>query len=66
MTRYFSDAQLPDDERTLFAFASVGIETTTCVRNIYKYYAAYKLTLHAQETRRRARGGVPAGGSAPR
>jgi membrane-bound lytic murein transglycosylase MltF len=32
----------------------VGIQTTTYVRNIYKYYVTYKLTLEAQETRRRA------------
>src|SRR5262245_22109500 len=33
----------------------IGTETTTYVRNIYKYYVAYKLTLDAQETARRAR-----------
>ena len=33
----------------------IGIETTTYVRNIYKYYAAYKLTLEAQEAARKAR-----------
>jgi len=27
----------------------VGIETTTYVRNIYKYYAAYKLMLDVQQ-----------------
>jgi membrane-bound lytic murein transglycosylase MltF len=32
----------------------IGIDTTTYVRNIYKYYVTYKLTLEAQETRRRA------------
>ena len=32
----------------------IGTETTTYVRNIYKYYVAYKLTLEAQETRRKA------------
>jgi membrane-bound lytic murein transglycosylase MltF len=32
----------------------IGIETTTYVRNIYKYYVTYKLTLDAQETRRKA------------
>jgi membrane-bound lytic murein transglycosylase MltF len=32
----------------------IGIETTTYVRNIYKYYVTYKLTLEAQETRRKA------------
>ena len=33
----------------------IGIETTTYVRNIYKYYVAYKLTLEAQEIQRKAR-----------
>jgi membrane-bound lytic murein transglycosylase MltF len=32
----------------------IGQETTTYVRNIYKYYVSYKLTLEAQETRREA------------
>ena len=33
----------------------IGIETTTYVRNIYKYYVAYKLTLEAQTAARKAR-----------
>jgi membrane-bound lytic murein transglycosylase MltF len=33
----------------------IGIETTTYVRNIYKYYVAYKLTVAAEEARRKAR-----------
>jgi membrane-bound lytic murein transglycosylase MltF len=33
----------------------VGIETTTYVRNIYKYYVAYKLTLEAEAAKRKAR-----------
>ena len=33
----------------------IGQETTTYVRNIYKYYVAYKLTLAAQEAQRKAR-----------
>jgi len=33
----------------------VGTETTTYVRNIYKYYVAYRLTLEAQEAARKAR-----------
>jgi membrane-bound lytic murein transglycosylase MltF len=32
----------------------VGIETTTYVRNIYKYYAAYRLTLDVEEARKKA------------
>jgi membrane-bound lytic murein transglycosylase MltF len=31
----------------------IGIETTTYVRNIYKYYVAYKLTLEAEAQRRK-------------
>jgi len=33
----------------------VGIETTTYVRNIYKYYVAYKLTLEAEAGAEEAR-----------
>jgi membrane-bound lytic murein transglycosylase MltF len=33
----------------------IGIETTTYVRNIYKYYVAYKLALDAQEATSKAR-----------
>ena len=33
----------------------IGLETTTYVRNIYKYYVAYKLALDAQEAARKAR-----------
>jgi membrane-bound lytic murein transglycosylase MltF len=33
----------------------IGAETTTYVRNIYKYYVTYKLTLEMQETQRKAR-----------
>ena len=33
----------------------IGIETTTYVRNIYKYYVAYKLALEAQDAARKAR-----------
>jgi membrane-bound lytic murein transglycosylase MltF len=33
----------------------VGMETTTYVRNIYKYYVAYKLTIEALEVQRKAR-----------
>jgi len=32
----------------------IGIETTTYVRNIYKYYATYRLTLDAEAARRNA------------
>jgi membrane-bound lytic murein transglycosylase MltF len=33
----------------------VGIETTTYVRNIFKYYTAYRLTLDTQLEQKRAR-----------
>ena len=32
----------------------IGLETTTYVRNIYKYYVSYRLGLEAQEARRKA------------
>jgi len=39
----------------------IGAETTTYVRNIYKYYVAYKLTMEAHEVARKAREGVAPG-----
>jgi hypothetical protein len=39
----------------------IGMETTTYVRNIYKYYVAYKLLLEAQEVQRKAREQVAPG-----
>jgi membrane-bound lytic murein transglycosylase MltF len=36
----------------------IGMETTTYVRNIYKYYIAYKLTLEAQRAQLKAREGL--------
>jgi membrane-bound lytic murein transglycosylase MltF len=39
----------------------VGLETTTYVRNIYKYYVAYKLTLDAIEAKEKAREQVAPG-----
>ena len=46
----------------------IGTETTTYVRNIYKYYVAYRLTLDAQAEVERAKrqvvqttSGVPGG-----
>ena len=35
----------------------IGIETTTYVRNIYKYYAAYKLVEQARDYREAERAG---------
>jgi hypothetical protein len=39
----------------------IGLETTTYVRNIYKYYAAYTLTVEAQAAARKARGQIAPG-----
>jgi membrane-bound lytic murein transglycosylase MltF len=39
----------------------IGMETTTYVRNIYKYYAAYRLTLEAHEAQQKARESVAPG-----
>ena len=91
MMRYFPDANLDENERPLFAFASynagpgniskmrkeaakrgldpnrwfnnvelvtaekIGIETTTYVRNIFKYYTAYKLLQQTQAAAAAAR-----------
>ena len=39
----------------------IGIETTTYVRNIYKYYVSYKLLLDSQEAQKKARDAVKPG-----
>jgi membrane-bound lytic murein transglycosylase MltF len=36
----------------------IGMETTTYVRNIYKYYVAYRLLLDVQQAQAQARGTV--------
>jgi membrane-bound lytic murein transglycosylase MltF len=46
--KWFNNVEIVVAER-------LGLETTTYVRNIYKYYVTYKLTLEAQEAQRRAR-----------
>jgi membrane-bound lytic murein transglycosylase MltF/imidazolonepropionase-like amidohydrolase len=43
----------------------IGMETTTYVRNIYKYYVAYRLTLDAQAEAAKARQALAAPGLAP-
>jgi len=46
----------------IVAAEKIGIETTTYVRNIYKYYVAYKLLLEAHDAAEKARQQlVPAG-----
>ena len=49
--RWFNNVEIVTAER-------IGIETTTYVRNIYKYYVAYKLRQEAQATQRKARAQV--------
>jgi membrane-bound lytic murein transglycosylase MltF len=46
--RWFDQVEIVVAER-------IGIETTTYVRNIYKYYVAYRLGEEAEEARRAAR-----------
>jgi membrane-bound lytic murein transglycosylase MltF len=46
--KWFNNVELVTAEK-------IGMETTTYVRNIYKYYVAYRLTLDAEERRRAAR-----------
>jgi membrane-bound lytic murein transglycosylase MltF len=53
--KWFNNVEVVTAER-------IGIETTTYVRNIYKYYCAYALLLQADEARRRARDQIEKGG----
>lgn len=46
--KWFNNVELVTAEQ-------VGIQTTTYVRNIYKYYIAYKMTLKAVDEKRKAR-----------
>ena len=46
--KWFNNVEIVVSER-------IGLETTTYVRNIYKYYTAYRLTLDAQRAQRAAR-----------
>ncbi len=43
----------------------LGLQTTTYVRNIYKYYIAYKLTLKSLEDKNEAKGKFPTGKNKP-
>ncbi len=54
--KWFNNVELVTAEK-------VGIETTTYVRNIYKYYVAYKLTLDARAEQQKAREQVAPGKS---
>ena len=46
--RWFNNVELVTAEK-------VGIETTTYVRNIYKYFVAYKLSLAMSQEREKAK-----------
>lgn len=46
--RWFNNVEIVTAEK-------IGIETTTYVRNIYKYYVSYRLTLDIQERSEKAR-----------
>jgi len=54
--KWFNNVEIVTAER-------IGMETTTYVRNIYKYYVAYKLQREARETARKAREHVAPGAS---
>jgi len=49
-------------QRGIVVAEKIGKETTTCVRNIYKYYAAYRLTQEAVEASWQSRETVSPGG----
>jgi membrane-bound lytic murein transglycosylase MltF len=49
--QWFNNVELVTAEK-------IGIETTTYVRNIYKYYVAYKLSLDVSEAQAKARAAV--------
>ncbi|MFA6032991.1 MAG: transporter substrate-binding domain-containing protein [Myxococcota bacterium] len=50
--RWFNNVELVAAEKS-------GLQVTTYVRNIYKYYVAYKLTLKQIDEKRKARGQTP-------
>ena len=52
--KWFNNVELVTAEK-------IGIETTTYVRNIFKYYAAYRLGTDVREEQRRAREAVKPG-----
>jgi membrane-bound lytic murein transglycosylase MltF len=52
--RWFNNVELVTAEK-------IGTETTTYVRNIYKYYVAYKLLVDVQEAQEKARATVKPG-----
>jgi membrane-bound lytic murein transglycosylase MltF len=54
--KWFNNVELVTAEK-------VGIETTTYVRNIFKYYTAYKLSLDVLEEQKKARESLAPGKS---
>ena len=60
--RAFDDATSPRpkafNDVEIVVGEKIGLETTTYVRNIYKYYVAYKLMQDAQAAQRQARAQV--------
>ena len=52
--KWFNNVELVTAEK-------IGAETTTYVRNIYKYYVAYKLMSEAEEAQKKARGVIESG-----
>jgi membrane-bound lytic murein transglycosylase MltF len=53
--KWFNNVEIVTSEK-------IGIETTTYVRNIYKYYVAYKLTLEHHELQQKAKEQLKKGG----
>jgi membrane-bound lytic murein transglycosylase MltF len=52
------DADKWFDNVEVVAAEKIGMETTSYVRNIYKYYVSYRLMAEAQEEQKKARGEV--------
>jgi membrane-bound lytic murein transglycosylase MltF len=56
--KWFNNVEIITSEK-------IGLETTTYVRNIYKYYASYKLLLDAEAAKKKALDAT-GGASAPK
>ena len=54
--RWFNNVEITASRRC-------GAETTTYVRNIFKYYVTYKLIVEEQENKEKARGAIGVSGS---
>ena len=53
--KWFNNVEIVTSEK-------IGVETTTYVRNIYKYYVAYKLTVEHIELQQKAKEQMKKGG----